>query len=1050
MLKFVYFVLGFSLFSTLCAEGVFSCSECSENQICVHTSSKTVECICSPNRINFPACNLINPCQESVCGELPNFCHTTGPGTYYCQCARTFFTDSLRQSCNACTVCVPGQRVQTPCALMADAICIDCPDGRFSNSSDALKCEVCDDGWWTPATGAHSQCSDPCPAGYSCAEGVKSPCGPGTYAVAESAACTVCPSGKYQSQSTRPSCEQCPLHSSTVDSNPSNRLASDHDQRTDCQCLRGYTGENGGTCIACSPGYFKQSVGNAACAPCDSGTYSNASAANTCEPCRPGYACHSAGCFPCNQGTYSLTSFSMCMNCGPGNWSNSTASTCGLCSIGYACPGNGSMVPCGPGTYSGWGFQFCKVCIDNTYSLGSTNTACTSCPNNSTTSGDLAVNHDSKEDCACLPGYKLLKEDYRCEICPEGTFARDANSLECKFCAPGNWSAAGSSQCTQCPAGYKCSKGVKAGCLPGYFAAEGSSECSMCSDGQFSEEYAGVCEDCGLGTYGTSEHTSCEPCAAGTFSNATRVTVCAGCESGKWSEPEATSCTPCDSGSYRNATMEGCQYCPPGSTSLGGCSSCDTCLAGYWADPKEGILWCDFCPAGYRCNDQKKIACTLVGQYSEERASVCSTCSESRTTVGSEITSHDSASDCVCPAGSYGDESTCTLCGEGEYQPAANQSSCISCPNGYWASADGATSCDTCPSGHKCKAGTKTACDPGTYALAGSSICTICGNDFYNALSGQSNCTQCPEGRHITSISVSDHLSINNCSCPEGSVPVDSSCKPCSAGYYCVNSVMTQCDVGYWSMAEQSVCTACNPGEQDGNAHKECAVCPTDTYNPNEGSACVACPTGAVTKESSNPSDHDNIDDCLCRPKSFLSTKQKKCINGSRVFVTKKPYEGNFAANPVSLQGFCMKAAEDAGLPPELQFVVVYYTGCNLAVDLSSVADDLYSMNDELVAKKDLLTADYPGASDGWLAPISWASGDISKEDPLFWTGRSFLTNTISCGTGEDSFVENYCFSFAPLGNMKEQGQKALYYEADSCNEAHALLCIEVGDKRNS
>ena len=48
----------------------------------------------------------------------------------------------------------------------------------------------------------------PCPAGYSCSKGVKTPCPSGTYSPNGSSSCTTCPAGTYSGK-TSASCNKC-------------------------------------------------------------------------------------------------------------------------------------------------------------------------------------------------------------------------------------------------------------------------------------------------------------------------------------------------------------------------------------------------------------------------------------------------------------------------------------------------------------------------------------------------------------------------------------------------------------------------------------------------------------------------------------------------------------------------------------------------------------------------------------------------------------------------------------------------------------------------
>ncbi len=50
---------------------------------------------------------------------------------------------------------------------------------------------------------------EPCPAGYSCNKGVKTPCPAGTFAQAGARECSKCPEGKYQNATGQSSCLTC-------------------------------------------------------------------------------------------------------------------------------------------------------------------------------------------------------------------------------------------------------------------------------------------------------------------------------------------------------------------------------------------------------------------------------------------------------------------------------------------------------------------------------------------------------------------------------------------------------------------------------------------------------------------------------------------------------------------------------------------------------------------------------------------------------------------------------------------------------------------------
>ena len=91
--------------------------------------------------------------------------------------------------------------------------------------------------------------------------------------------CTDCPSGKYsdlQAQDSSSSCIHCPADA--ISPAGSDALGA-------CVCNAGYTGPDGGECLACVEGTVKAAVGSAGCDNCLEGTYIDTVAATACESC---------------------------------------------------------------------------------------------------------------------------------------------------------------------------------------------------------------------------------------------------------------------------------------------------------------------------------------------------------------------------------------------------------------------------------------------------------------------------------------------------------------------------------------------------------------------------------------------------------------------------------------------------------------------------------------------------------------------------------------------------------------------------------------------
>ena len=115
---------------------------------------------------------------------------------------------------------------------------------------------------------------------------------------------------------TTPTGVVCPPHSSSPPTS---------DVIGDCVCNDGYTGPNGGTCVACEPGKYSVQ-GDLTCSGCEAGKYSDVSGATTadlCQTCPAGFFCPvgSSDKQLCAAGTYSSSSAGVCAQCPAGKHS---------------------------------------------------------------------------------------------------------------------------------------------------------------------------------------------------------------------------------------------------------------------------------------------------------------------------------------------------------------------------------------------------------------------------------------------------------------------------------------------------------------------------------------------------------------------------------------------------------------------------------------------------------------------------------------------------------------------------------------------------------
>lgn len=103
---------------------------------------------------------------------------------------------------------------------------------------------------------------------------------------------------------------------------------------------------------------------------------------------------------------------------------------------------NGTCEQCSGNTYSGDDASECISCGENTYA-NSDHTACVACDG-------LNEYHNNGVCQTCNAGYYV--NDNVCTICPAGSYCGgDGTAAQC---SKGTYSAAGASECTECPVGY--------------------------------------------------------------------------------------------------------------------------------------------------------------------------------------------------------------------------------------------------------------------------------------------------------------------------------------------------------------------------------------------------------------------------------------------------------------------------------------------------------------------------------------------------------------------------------------------------------------------
>ena len=562
---------------------------------------------------------------------------------------------------------------------------------------------------------------------------------------------------------------------------------------TDCKCKSGYTGPDGGTCVACGSGKFKTSNGSAPCSPCDQGKYTTETGENSesrCLDCPSGTfnaVIGAAECTPCAAGKYSpataAISHDTCVYCSANAYSPSGSGllTNCTCNKGYTGPNGIACAACIAGTYKDvTGSSSCFLCSEGKYSTGTGGTfesTCSDCPAHTYSprgSGQLAnctcdkgyTGPDGLECAACIAGtYKDVNGSTLCSLCGKGKYSTEAAEIteaKCSDCPVYTFSGAGSRHLTNCtcnegytgPIGAQC-EACEAG---GFKDVNGSAACTLCLGGKYSTTKAAISE------------TTCESCPSSTYSpdGSGLLTNCT-CNKG-YTGPDGTACAVCTAGTYKNVTgSAACTLCPSGKYSTASAATsaltCSDCPARTLSPRGSGLLDNCTCKEGYTGEDGGNCTACPAGTYKDALGSAeCSGCLSSASTSAA---ASDNLTDCKCNAGYTGDDGgNCTACPAGTYKDAAGSAFCKDCSStastfamasknaneckcnvGY--TGDGEANCTACPAGSfKTTNGsaTCTRCDPGHFSAvpAVSTNCTPCPRDTYSA-SNYSFCVACPE-----------------------------------------------------------------------------------------------------------------------------------------------------------------------------------------------------------------------------------------------------------------------------------------------------------------
>ena len=624
-----------------------------------------------------------------------------------------------------------------------------------------------------------------------------------------------------------------------------------------------YTGSL--ACKSCGAGTYSGS-GASSCTACGAGTYSG-SGASSCTSCPLGTYSGSgaSSCTQCASGTYSglASGVTSCAVCPIGTYSNVGASTCTICTGGAITLTTGSKSDnscvCPSGNYRQPVTYLCVECPRNTYNPSAGNygieQACLSCPQSNPLS---ASGSSSTSNCfSCLPGMYSTNTTISYSSCTRcsslrqtSAFGSSSNNYNCTYCPPGTyaytftvtdwliwrgWDNAPAdvktiqTDITEC---IGCSEGT-------YSSTQGSLTCTQCPAGTYSLEYMAtsntVCTPCLAGTYSDAGATSCTPCPVNTYSNTAGSGSCTQCSPGFFNnDPGSTECIGCDARSFLNQNQWGswCEYCPTGTYSEYGSTSCTPCPAGTY---HGAIGLCFSCPTGTYSN--------VVGATYY----TCQPCP-----LGQTPNKVEGATSCgLCPAGTiykkFFDLVYCEDCPVGTYNPYIGSFSCLTCNTSatppQYSDTPGLSSCKTCPSDYPYYDVALKECYSFLKPGLTSGICRL-GYEKINDIT----CQKCPTGTY---------LEINHCNpdiCTFGYGVENGVCKICPAGKYSEGSSpfarqpqvpCLSCAAGTYSASPgSSSCTQCPPRMASAEGSKECLYCPEHTYESNR--QCIPCPAGSV------------------------------------------------------------------------------------------------------------------------------------------------------------------------------------------------------------
>ena len=618
-----------------------------------HTAPDSVECVkCLPGTYNpHLGVQTCSNCDAGKYGEHegadePEDC-TVCPLNHYC-------TEGAGSPEN-CPSTHPYS--WTGSTSLSDC-CQDCQLGEhYTDLAMNCDCSLCPDGKEAPTRPAHDSaaCQD---------------CGAGKFrsmAFQGSSGCESCQAGKFSTASgaiSESTCQSCPANSVSL---------AGSSVITACECEKGYTGPDGGTCQACAQGKFKGSTGSQHCFNCIANCQCLSGQSHcVCDNSRffsPEASSHSSHCecaagFSYEETIHHPPSFFSCISCEEGKSKNAPSKTgCITCSEGKYSDARGALTctDCGEGLTSPAGSTSSSDCriktFEYTRGLGDSRMCYTDQIWPSTTS-NYALGRDAYYDAPTLAS---------CWNSCVNTFGEDINhifwdwethnckcQIDCKCLVTGQYNTSTST--------YIVSKDRP---LP---------ETCQCSPGTTGPD----------GSNPDSSYSECTECPAGTYKASVGSAVCDSCNEN--------------------------QSAPAGSTDISACG----CQLGYefFTPPCDGVTgnpfffspvdcpegYCSPCPLGHHKNITGNSSCVAcpAGNISDTTGSIdCTSCPENSQVI---MDPEFGATSCdnPCGPGYEGPDDQCTACNAGSFKDGYGSGPCTQCPAGKFSSASGSVDCTSC------------------------------------------------------------------------------------------------------------------------------------------------------------------------------------------------------------------------------------------------------------------------------------------------------------------------------------------------------------------